>query len=106
MTSRSTLLPLSEVTPGMVLSDDLRDSWGNILLPQGSKLTEVTLESLHRYEIDALPILSEELSEAEEAAELARQQQRVAILFRKSTEDKASDLLLQIVRKFREGGKS
>ncbi|MGZ3158940.1 MAG: hypothetical protein ACXU7D_10035 [Burkholderiaceae bacterium] len=103
MTSRSTQLPLTQLTPGMVLSDDLRDSWGNILLPQGTKLTEVTLESLKRYKINTLPILSEELSEAEEAAKLEHQQRRLSILFRKSTEDKATHLLMQFMQKFRQG---
>jgi hypothetical protein len=103
VTSRSTLLPLSALTPGMVLSDDLRDSWGNILLPQGSKLTEVTLEALKRYDINELPIRSEELSEAEQAARSAQQQQRIGILFRKSGENKASDMLMQFVHKFRQG---
>ena len=46
----------------MVLADDLRDGWGNILLPQGTKLTELTLESLKRYDINELAILSEELA--------------------------------------------
>lgn len=103
MTNRSTLLPLSELAPGMVLSDDLRDSWGNILLPQGSKLTEVTLEALKRYKINELPILSEELSEAEQAAKLALQQKRIGVLFRKSAEDKTAHLLMQFVGKFRQG---
>ncbi|MGZ3237533.1 MAG: hypothetical protein ACXU8A_09190 [Burkholderiaceae bacterium] len=103
MTNRSMQLPLSELTPGMVLSDDLRDSWGNILLPQGTKLTEVTLESLKRYEISTLPILSEELSEAEETAKLEHQQQRIGILFRKSAEDKATHSLMQFMHKFRQG---
>ncbi len=103
MTSRSVQLPVSELAAGMVLSDDLRDSWGNILLPQGTKLTEVTLEALKRYEIDTLPILSEELSEAEEAAKLAHQQQRLGILFRKSGGDKAAQLLMQFMHAFRQG---
>lgn len=103
MTNRSVQLPLSELAPGMVLSDDLRDSWGNILLPQGSKLTEVTLEALKRYEIATLPILSEELSEAEQVARLEHQLQRLGVLFRKSADDKAAHLLMQNIRNFRQG---
>ena len=103
MTGRTTLLPLSELMPGMVLSDDLRDSWGNILLPLGSKLTEVTLEALKRYDIHELPILTEELSEAELAAKRALQQQRIGTLFRKSADDKAAQLLMQFVRQYRQG---
>jgi hypothetical protein len=103
VTSRSTLLPVSALSPGMVLSDDLRDGWGNILLPQGSELTEVTLEALKRYDISELPIVSEELTEAEQTAKLKQQQQRIGILFRNSEANKATDMLMQFVRKFRQG---
>jgi hypothetical protein len=104
VTSRSTQLPVDELTPGMVLSDDLRDNWGNILLPQGAKLTEATLESLKRYKIKSLAVQLEELSEAEEAEKLSRQLERIDILFRKSSEQKTTQQLMQFVRKFREGG--
>jgi hypothetical protein len=87
----------------MVLSDDLRDAWGNILLPQGTKLTDVTLESLKRYKIATLPILREELSEAEQAAKSELQQRRIEVLFRKSGDDKAAQLLKQYVSAFRRG---
>lgn len=106
MTPRSKQFPLAAALPGMVLADDLRDAWGNILLPQGAKLTEATLTSLRRYSIEALPILSEELSADEEAAEMERHQQRLMILFRKNTSDKASLLLQQYVSNFRLGAKA
>jgi hypothetical protein len=89
--------------PGMVLSDDLRDSWGHILLPQGSQLTELTLESLKRYDVTELPILFEELSAEELAAKAAQQLQRIGILFRKSADSKAAQLLMQYVHTFRQG---
>lgn len=103
MASRSKQLGLDAVTPGMVLSDDLLDSHGQVLLPQGATLTEATLASLRRHAIDALPILCEPLSEAEVAAEQDRHQQRLTRLFRKHTNDEATALLLEYVTRFRLG---
>ena len=52
MTSRSEQLELDKVSAGMVLSDDLLDSQGQILLPQGTSLTEATLASLRRHDVE------------------------------------------------------
>lgn len=103
MTSRSKQLALDEVTPGMVLSDDLLDSHGQILLPQGVMLSDATLTSLRRHDVETLPILCGALSEAEITAELERHKQRLAVLFRKHDDDEASALLLQYVTHFRMG---
>ncbi len=105
MTSRSKQLTLDEATPGMVLSDDMLDSHGKVLLPAGATLTETTLASLRRHDIEMLPILCEALSAADEAAELARHQQRLAVLFRKHVDDEATALLLQYVTRYRLGAK-
>lgn len=103
MTHSSKQTPLDEALPGMVLADDLLDSQGHILLPQGTKLTEAIFVSMRRYDIETLPILTEELSVVEEAAEIERHLQRLPILFRKNCDDKASLLLQQYVSKFRMG---
>jgi hypothetical protein len=88
----------------MVLSEDLLTPRGKVILPKGATLTDVSLASLRRYEVETLPIeLSDELSAAEEAAELAQLQERIIRLFRKSTDDKAAMLLQQYVTLFRLG---
>jgi hypothetical protein len=103
MTSRSKQLALDQVKPGMVLSDDLIDGHGNILLPQGVTLTDATLASLLRHGVAMLPILCEALSEADAEAEHEHHKKRLAILFRKQNDEEASALLLEYVKHFRLG---
>ena len=101
--SRSKQLGLDEVTAGMVLSDDLLDGHGQVLLPKGATLTETTLASLRRHAVETLPILCEELSEADLETARERYRQRLSSLFRKHTNDEATALLLQYVTHFRLG---
>ncbi len=104
MAIRSKQLELEKVSAGMVLSDDLLDSQGKVLLPQGVTLTETTLASLRRHNVEMLPILCEALSDADTAAEREYHKSRIAILFRKhAAEDEAVALLLRYVRDFRLG---
>lgn len=49
-------LPLAQVRAGMVLSDELRDARGRVLLPRGTVLTGVMLDALAREAIGALPV--------------------------------------------------
>ena len=106
MTSRSIQLELDKVSAGMVLSDDLLDSQGKILLPQETTLTESTLASLRRHNVEILPILCEVLSDDAAAAEREHYMNRIAILFRKHADDEATALMLQYVTNFRLGTQS
>ena len=49
-------LPLAQARAGMVLSSELRDAQGQLLLPRGTVLTPAMLASLARHGIDALPV--------------------------------------------------
>ena len=49
-------LPLAQARAGMVLSGELRDAHGQVLLPEGTILTPSMLASLGRYGIDTLPV--------------------------------------------------
>ena len=95
---------LSEVIPGMVLSDDLLDPQGQVLLPKGATLTERTIESLHRHQVDSLTITMGELTQEEEIAQRAHFQARIERLFRKLGDSEASGLLHRYIRNFRLGG--
>jgi hypothetical protein len=90
----------------MVLSDDLLDSQGKVLLPQGTTLTEPTLASLRRHDVEILPILCEALSDDDAAAEREHYKHRIEILFRKHAADEATALMLQYVTNFRLGAQS
>lgn len=106
MTIHSKQLALNTVSPGMVLSDDLLDDQGKILLPKETVLTEAILASLARHDIAILPILCEALSPVDEAAELRRRQERLARLFRKmQAGDEATELMLQYVTHYRAGAR-
>lgn len=94
---------LSEVIPGMVLSDDLRDAQGQVLLPEGTTLTERTIESLHRHQVESLTIMMGELTPEEEAAQRAHFQARIERLFRKLDDSEANGLLHRYIRNFRLG---
>ncbi|WP_175626126.1 MULTISPECIES: hypothetical protein [Oxalobacteraceae] len=96
-------LALDDVTPGMVLADNLLDAQGQILLPKGAELSEQMLESLRRHDISSLRIFMGELSEEEAAAQRAYLQSRLTRLFRNSDGEDANGLLQNYVRKFRLG---
>lgn len=96
-------LTLKEVTPGMVLSDDLFDPQGQILLPKGATLTQHAIESLHRHDVVSLRIAIGELTEEEEIAQRVHFQARLARLFRNHDDSEANGLLHRYVRKFRLG---
>ncbi|WP_051780251.1 hypothetical protein [Janthinobacterium agaricidamnosum] len=76
----------------MILSDQLLGLQGQVLLPQGTVLTESMLASLPRYGIEMLPILlTLALSEEEVAAARQRRLERLTHLFRKHNLDADSE---------------
>ena len=105
MTINSKQFTLDTVIPGMVLSDDLLDDQGRILLPEGTTLSEDVLASIARHNITIVPILCEAWSTEDAAAALQRHQARLAKLFRKHVgdEDEATELLLQYMTHYRAG---
>ena len=50
-------LALAEVKPGMILSDELLDRQGQVLLPKGAVLTAKTIALLPGHGIDMLAVL-------------------------------------------------
>ncbi len=101
---RTHQISLDEAGPGMVLSDDLLDAQGSVLLPAGATLSDSSIASLRRREVDMLSIQGEEVPDADDAATLEQQRERLATLFRNHTEDDmATEILRQLVTRFREG---
>ena len=107
MTGNYHQLALADVQPGMVLSDELLDKQGHVLLPQGTTLTEAMLALMPRHGIAALPIVKEEVSPEVTRAALDHREARIAHLFRKNDADNDGDwatgLLRRIVTDFRMG---
>lgn len=96
-------LPLEEITPGMVLADNLLDAQGQILLPKDATLTEQTIESLRKHGVSSLRIFMGELSDEEQAAQRAYMKARIARLFRNSDGQDANGLLHHCIQEFRLG---
>lgn len=57
MNTRHRYLPLSKISAGMVLADDLLDKLGHILLPAGVTVTEGMLKSIAQHDIHQLSML-------------------------------------------------
>lgn len=101
MTASYQHLPVAQVQAGMILSDELLDARGHVLLPQGTVLTESMLALMPRHGIDSLPIAAaEQPSAAEQAADREQQLERIARLFRKNDADSDSDWATALLRRF------
>ena len=101
MTGNYHQLALAEVRPGMVLSDELLDVQGHVLLPQGTVLTEAMLALMPRHGIGVLPIAQQEaVPVAVAQAVLEQRQQRIDRLFRKNDADSDNDWATALLRRF------
>jgi len=85
-------LALSAVRPGMILSDDLLDKQGQVLLPKGAVLTSRTIALLPGHGVESLAVLADELAvRAQGRPDLAVIERRLAVLFRKNDAGDALD---------------
>ncbi|WP_306395076.1 hypothetical protein [Telluria beijingensis] len=91
------MVPVAQVQPGMVLSDELLDNNGLVLLAKGAVLTEATVASLQRHHIEAVPVARVEAHRApDEAAVLAR----LDHVFRKHDLDDDGDWAGKLLRRY------
>jgi hypothetical protein len=105
MTMHYQQIALTDVKPGMILSDDLLDHHGQVLLAQGSVLTDAMIEALHRHQVAFVPVASGEASVVEALVEETHFGERIDTLFRKLPQDDRSinSVLRDYVRDFRFG---
>ena len=82
------LVPVASALPGMVLSDELLDSHGLVLLAKGTVLSEAIIASFARHQIDMIPVARVEAHRAPDAAAV---QARLEILFRRHDRDDDND---------------
>lgn len=101
MNSDTRQLPLNEVLVGMIVSNDLLDTHGGLILGQGAVVTEAILFSLQRRGLENLSIVAEKGTDLDREAEIARQRQRLVKLFRRCGDGPADKLLLQYVTQYR-----
>ena len=96
-------LSLAEVEPGMVLSDELVDRQGQVLLPKGAVLTASTIALLPRHGIDMVPILRSSPDDAPAPVlDLDQVGARLAYLFRKNDPENHDDWATGILRHYME----
>lgn len=100
MTASYQHLALAQVQAGMILSDELLDVQGHVLLPQGTVLTEAMIALMPRHGIAVLPVMSEGPSEAEQAAGREQYGDRINQLFRKNDPDSDADWATGLLRRF------
>jgi len=100
MTASYQHLALAQVQPGMILSDELLDVQGQILLPQGTVLTDAMLALMPRHGIAILPIAISGPSAEEQAANAEHHEQRIAYLFRKNDADDTNDWATGLLRRY------
>lgn len=106
MICKSKMLDLDDAMPGMTLAAAVLDNKGDVLLPEGTPLSESTLKSLRRRGIDRIVMVDDAVSPAELAAERERLGQRLDRLFRQCGSDGACGLLLRAVTAYRLGARS
>jgi hypothetical protein len=90
------LITLSEAQPGMVLSDDLLDRLGHMLLAKGTVLGAASIASLGRHGIGMVPVAAGE----QPAPDLAQVQARLDHLFRGHVRDDENDWAAGILHRY------
>lgn len=100
MTASYQHLTLAEVQAGMILSDELLDLQGHVLLPQGTVLTEPMLALMPRHGIEVLPIVVTGASAQELAAIREQHKKRLLRLFRKHDPDNDADWATGLLRHY------
>lgn len=93
-------LALAELRPGMILSDELLDAQGHVLLSGGTVLTESTIALLPRHDIAAVAVLVAGGADAVAAPDPVLVQQRLAYLFRNNDIDDQNDWATGILRRY------
>ncbi|NML61081.1 hypothetical protein HHL21_08305 [Massilia sp. RP-1-19] len=93
-------LALAEIRPGMILSDELLDDQGHVLLPRGAVLTAATIALMPRHGIAAVAVLATGAVVQAPVADPAAVQQRLAHLFRKNDIDNQNDWATGILRRY------
>jgi hypothetical protein len=95
MSDDHVLVPVNQAQPGMVLSDELLDSQGLVLLAKGAILSEAIIASLQRHHIDVVAVARVEAHRAPDPAAVGA---RLDYLFRKH--DLGSDWAAGLLRRY------
>ena len=97
MSDDHALVPVASTLPGMVLSDELLDSHGLVLLAKGTVLTEAIIASFGRHQIDMVPVAR---VEAHRTPDTAAVQARLDVIFRRHDRDDDNDWAGNLLRRY------
>ena len=103
MSKHSHYLPLSKITEGMVLADDLLDKVGHILLPSGTVLTASMLNSVAHHQVHQLSVIMEASDERHVEKEQQSKLDRVNHLFRQQADQEPASSLKNYLIQYRKG---
>lgn len=96
------ILAVGDLRPGMRVAAAVQDAAGRILLPAGAEITESTIASLVRREIEQVSV---ELEVEDDPAALEAQRQQVAAqldrLFRKAGQGAETRALYDVIGRYR-----
>lgn len=102
MTKTTETVSIESVVPGTVLAAPVVDDGGRVLVPAGTALTEASLNSLKRREIETLTVEHEvELDPAELEARRVRAEAQLQRLFRHAGESVDTKTLYQTILNYR-----
>lgn len=94
-------LALNDVQPGMILSDELLDRQGQVLLPKGAVLTAQTIALLPSHGIGMLAVVrGDQPGPVEGSPEGSVIEARLNQLFRKNDADNADDCATGMLRRY------
>lgn len=101
MSAAYQLLALTEVKPGMILSDELLDRQGQVLLPKGARLTANTIALLPGHGVAMLAVLrGDGQTAADSQPHPAAIERRLAKLFRKHHPDDQAGWATGMLRRY------
>lgn len=103
MNPASQILPLESLHPGMRLAEAIRDRLGNIMLTEGTTLTESHLAALGQRGIASALIMPERIPPTDEDIAAMRQstEERLRHLFRKTLDQPANLKLFETLLEYR-----
>lgn len=94
-------LALADARPGMVLSDEIVDPQGQVLLPRGAVLTAAMLALLPGHGVASLAVLRADLgADATPTPDIGALEQRLNHLFRHHDSDDQNDWATGILRRY------
>jgi hypothetical protein len=98
---RFRVVPIDEAREGVLLSDDVRDDDGSVVLPRATALSGAMIRILERRGVKSVRIVDEGLTPDQLCAERLRVQARISWLCRHAGDGRANGLLRAVVEQYR-----